>query len=316
MRTFLSDNHDADPQVKMRAGLNLPHLAKEDPLHRLLAPVYGAASTSLTREEREMRFALWPAQFHCLTQVQIFQSASIAQQQGILHAIHVALLQEAYFIEKLGMAFGAKMLLLSESTEERLLYSSLIADESQHLTSVGQFLESSEKQNSQNPFHRLLAEIIDYSDRPTLLFVIQVLLEGWGLTHYKSLSSHCVHPHLQTIFNEILIDEARHHGSGRVLLKQQQLEAQSIEHCKLALFELFQMVRQGPQMIVQAIENELGELTPSDKRIVFEELNSFTQTQQKLDTLKNLVAVEETHQLLRWCEENHLFQPLPAKDCV
>ena len=302
--------------VHVRAGMNLAHAADDHPLHRLLAPVYGRDSYSLKTPHHAPHASFWPAHFHRLSNVTLFQNASAEHQEDILRHIHVGLLKEAYFIEKLGMAFGAKMLLLSETTEERLLYASLIADESHHLVCVGQFLDAPEKRQTDNPFHQLLEEIIESAHRPALLFVIQVILEGWGLTHYRHLASHCAHLQLKEVLDAILIDEARHHGSGRILLKHQTLDADSIAQCKAALSEIFSMVKSGPQMVLQSIEQTLGALMPNDKIRVFEELHAQEDTQRKLDTLKNLVAVEETHELLRWGEDTDLFKPMAVKDCV
>ena len=37
----------------------------------------------------------------------------------------------------------------------------------------------------------MLASLIEEGDRESLVFIIQVILEGWGLTHYRSLAQGC-----------------------------------------------------------------------------------------------------------------------------
>src|SRR5690349_6716722 len=84
--------------------------------------------------------ALWPAAAFHLDQVSVFREASAAERQATLEACGRNLLAESYYIEKCGMYFAAKMSLLSESTQERMLYSLFAADEAVHFNWITQFI--------------------------------------------------------------------------------------------------------------------------------------------------------------------------------
>ena len=81
------------------------------------------------------------------------------QQRALLTSASASLLHEAYFIEKLGLAFGAKMVLLSSTTEERMLYALFCADEARHLAAVSEHIDDPESLATSNPFHALLSEV-------------------------------------------------------------------------------------------------------------------------------------------------------------
>ena len=131
---------------------------------------------------------LWTAEYFGLHQTQCFQQATILEQKKIIEYASQSLLEEALYIEKSGMVYSAKMALLAESIEERMLYGLFAADETLHYHQVRQFLPADERLAPPNEFHHLLAQVIEEGSRESLVLIIQVVLEGWGLIHYKSVS--------------------------------------------------------------------------------------------------------------------------------
>ncbi|MEQ1704629.1 MAG: hypothetical protein ABL867_01490 [Rickettsiales bacterium] len=57
----------------------------------------------------------------------------MAMQRAAIDACNRTLMNEAYFIEKSGLAYTAKMILKTESTDTAQLYALIGADEAMHL---------------------------------------------------------------------------------------------------------------------------------------------------------------------------------------
>src|SRR6476469_106616 len=126
------------------AGFDLPLLAEGDKLNRILASALeeqltGAGQLSYKATTPQ---PYWDATHFGLERVTIFQDASEAEQQAIAQIASQGLLIEAYFVEKAGMGYMAKMLLLAETLEERMLYSLFAAEEATHLAQIRKFFDS------------------------------------------------------------------------------------------------------------------------------------------------------------------------------
>ena len=102
--------------------------------------------------------------------------------------------------------------------------------------------------------------------RESLVFIIQVILEGWGLAHYRSLLKACKHDGFREVLERILRDEARHHGSGVVLCRERGLPERARGEVLETMRSFLEMVRYGPQAVLAAIEEELGGFNREQKR--------------------------------------------------
>ena len=112
------------------AGLALAHLPPEHRLRKVLAAAIARANVGRPDGRCTDDTIPWRADYFGLDRCGAFSELSEEQQRALLDSASTALLHEAYFIEKLGLAFGAKMLLMSTTTEERMLYALFCADDS------------------------------------------------------------------------------------------------------------------------------------------------------------------------------------------
>ena len=158
--------------------------------------------------------AAWGEAFFHLDAVDAFRDADPAVRVETLRACSRALLVEAQGIEKLGLSFCAKMCLLSETTEERMAYSLMGADEALHFAMVTKHLGGDDSGLGSDPFLALLQEAIEEGSKNVLTLLIQVVLEGWGLTHYRHMAEACRDALLTGTLSAILRDEAFHHGTA------------------------------------------------------------------------------------------------------
>lgn len=230
---------------------------------------------------------LWDAAFFGLDRVDAFRSAPATAQREILGACARGKLLEAYFIEKAGVSYAAKMTLLAETADERTLYALFCAEEAAHLDAIRAALGPVDESGWQaDPFLGLLQTIVEEADRQTGQLVIQVALEGWGLLHYGALRDRCRHGGLRQTLAGIVADEAGHHGSGVALLRGEALAPAAARHAAALLGEMLAMIQVGPALVAEALERTLGGLTPGQRRRVFAQLGAERHVRDRLGRLR------------------------------
>lgn len=298
------------------AGLNLPHVSEEDKLRRVLSSALKSRLGNPKEFSNYSKNPYWNAAHFGLDKVNIFQDSKVEQQAEILRLCGANLLEEAYFIEKSGVGYMAKMVLLAETTEERMLYALFSSDEATHLAQISHFLPEKEPAGTDNAFLRFLADLVETDDKTVLLFVLQIMLEGWGLSHYRSLAKGCLNTELSSIFDQFLQAESLHHAAGFTLFNQRQVTKESRATIVETLALFLQMVQVGPQSVVAAIEEVLGHLSRSQKITLFEELDAETHSGTRLNLLRSLMRGEQAGIIVQQLEERGAFQPFPAQKCV
>ncbi len=298
------------------AGFDLPPVTEGDKLTRILAgalPELPSRDRIMTSDPDSTLY--WDATHFGLERVTIFQDASREEQQAIAQVASQGLLTEAYFVEKAGMGYMSKMALLAESLEERMLYALFAADETTHLAQIRSFLPE-EPVGTQDPFLRFLGDVVTTDDKAVLLFMIQVVLEGWGISHYHSLAKGCRSPQLSQLFEQFLQAEARHHGTGVTLFNQQPLSTQSRGVLTEALTLFLRMVQVGPQRVLSAIAQVKGDLSRSQQIQILQELETETQSGTRLNYLRSLMQKTKAQNIIQELEERGSFQAFSAERCV
>jgi rubrerythrin len=309
--------------TKARDNLEIAvHLDSQDLRegHDLYAVLHSAlkSRTELQFVNAHSSQTFWGAEYFHLGNVSGFREASETEQTTILNACGRNILAESYYIEKCGMYFAAKMSLLAANTQERMLYSLFAADEAVHFNWMTNFIsQESASRLLHNPFIKLIEEILQNEDRMTLAYVVQVILEGWGIHHYQALARGCLSEKLKKVFEAILKDEARHHGSGLVLFNEQKLSDAQIESIAAILIQFFRMVQAGPQMVVSEIEQAKGHLSKEQKTRVFAELNCEAETAKRLQILKSFIkSAAYADQIIASLERADALRPFTVAECA
>ncbi len=298
------------------ARFDLPHVREGDKLHRLLSAALKSRIGNSSFLFEAITPAYWNSSYFGLDRVKIFQESTAEEQQQILHQCSNTLLQEAYFVEKAGVGYMAKMVMLAETTEERMLYALFAADEATHLAQIRPFLGSRDPVATGDRFLGLLAEIVEMQDKSVLVFMIQVVLEGWGLSHYRSLAKDCCDRELAQMFQGFLDAEARHHSTGVTLCDRQSLTPQSQSAIVETLTLFLQMVQAGPQRVVQAIAQVKGDLSRPQQIKIFQELDTETHSGSRLQLLRSLLRSDPTYSIINHLETQGSFNPFPPEKCV
>lgn len=294
------------------AGLNLPHQTTNHRLRRVLQTALPSQPTS----QSNLTLPYWSAEFFNLNQVKIFQEVSNLEQSAILEIVNRNLLEEAYYIENAGVGYMAKMALLAETIEERMLYGLFAADEATHLSQISNFLPKNELASNQDPFLTLLTEIVQSADKTVLLFVLQVVLEGWGLSHYRRLAKECLDRRLAEVFSSFLDAEARHHATGNLLFEEILIAKSSQTLIIEILAKFLMMVQIGPQNVLNAIAQVKGHLSRSQKIQILEELDTETHSGTRLQLLRSLMRGKSADAIVQTLDDRGAFVPLPAHQCV
>ena len=139
------------------AGLGLPNVDKEDKLCRILSSALEKTGGNLNKNPQPL-LNYWHGKHFNLDKVKIYQDSTPVEKSSILQLCNYGILEEAYFIEKAGVGYMAKMVLLAESSEERMVYALFAGDEVNHLSQISRFLVTPNVNN--NPFLNLLEEVV------------------------------------------------------------------------------------------------------------------------------------------------------------
>ncbi|AKG24701.1 ferritin-like domain-containing protein [Calothrix sp. 336/3] len=300
------------------AGFNLPHVSKESKINRILDAALASREIEYfnSSQAREITPVYWKEDYFNLNKLSIFCDGTGEDKHKILELCNYQLLEEAYFIEKAGVGYMAKMVTLADTLEERMLYGLFCGDEVTHLAQISHFCQAENFQATNNLFLQLLGEVVETEDKSVMLFILQVVLEGWGLSHYRSLAKNCQDGELSQVLQSFLDDESRHHGTGVNLLEQVMVNSVS-EKVMIETLALFlQMVQVGPQGVVTAIEQVKGYLSRQDKIRILEELDTENHSGTRLKVLRSLMRHPNTENLVAELEGMGCFQPLAAEKCV
>jgi hypothetical protein len=255
---------------------------------------------------------LWPAQWWGLDTSAFYKKLSSAQQELILYELDRMLLNESYFIEKSGIAYTAKMMLLAESTDVAQLYAFIAADEARHLAWLEPYVRAEDKTNPTGSFLRFLSELVESASPHLLVFLVQIILEGWGLDHYRRMSLACSAPALQVVFANILKDEALHHRSGEILFDATKWSSSDFAFVREALQVYAEMVRVGPLAAIATCDQVVGGLSFNEVEDLLIALRHAEESNRKLSLLKHLMQQPELEHQVEEMEDRGYFFALDA----
>ncbi|HEY8141475.1 MAG TPA: ferritin-like domain-containing protein [Kofleriaceae bacterium] len=275
--------------VPVRAGLEMRSLDEAHPVRRTVRAAIRRRRGIDDSREREGH-APWGAGYYGLDRVRLFGGARAGQRRAILEACGRALLEEAYFIEKCGIGYAAKMVLLAESSCERQLYGLIAGDEAAHLAAIARFVEPAEGAATESPFLALLEELVEEGDRASLQLIVQVVLEGWGLDHYRGLRDACGTHALKVALSVILADEASHHGSGVAFAREGRMSAPSCDYATDVMVRFLAMVQVGPVGVAGAVERELGGLGAGQRGQLMSDLGGEAHAAVRLEKIRALLG--------------------------
>lgn len=297
------------------SGMGAGHLPPGHPLHALIqaALIQRAGPASAPESEPS---GYWDAEFFGLERARAFRQAAEPVRRAMLGLCAEGLLEEGYFIEKSGLNCNATLMLAGETTEQKSLYALMAADEAVHLRLLAPYLPRAAQRKARNPFLRLLARIIEDGRAPAKVYLLQVLLEGWGLAHYKDLADGCREPGLTRSLRRILKDEALHHRGGVLLFDPAALSGADRVFAAEAVVEIFRMVQAGPQLVAGAVETACGGLSRRQKVELFADLDAQAQSAARIGLLRKILSEVDSSFLEGVLERYDLERPYTPQECA
>lgn len=259
----------------------------------------------------------WSSNFYRLDRSTQFASLSEEKQNAILLDCSRKNIEEALMIEIAGMSYTAKMSLLSDSIEQRELYSHFAADEANHYRAIRAIVGTPKMEMvDQNPFLRHLGLMIQDETKSSLVLLIQVILEGWGIPYYTRLANESRLPEVSQVLHKIVADEAKHHGSGLLLFFENKLSSDELSRVQDRLTELLTLLRLGPAGVAASLSRELGGMNEQDLIRFLEETSSQDKLKSDLELIQFLLKKVGAFKTLEKLSQKGLFELVGISDCA
>ena len=304
-------------KLQFDAGLQTPSLDRGHKVHSVInAFVRRRCPDEPAVGERVTDGRWFGVEHFGLDRVDAFKTLSQRAQRSVVAECSRGLLQEAYYIEKAGVSYCAKLTVLAETTEERQAFSYIGADEATHLALVARYFDARDAQPETNPFVALLAHLSEVGDANSLVLMMQVTLEGWGLTHYRGLMRGCRDPGLTDVLSHILRDEALHHGAGKALYRPERTTVAQHGFIVDSMRQFLEMIRVGPQHVVGVLEHAAGGFTAAERLAAFEQLRCEAVSAEKLSLLWSLFSGSAPADVSQRLDDLGCFTPYDAQTCA
>jgi hypothetical protein len=232
----------------------------------------------------------WSADRFGLNFSSFYNNLPNVDQEAALSFLSQMNLAMSWYIEKCAYNHGAKMILLSESEEEKLYYCGFTVEEAIHQKEFERLMNF--RPAKSDPIHPLilpLTRCIEFADREVSVFIVQVLLEGYGLSIYKSLGESSLSQDLKLVYRRIIQDEAAHHGSGLLITEHNSFNDQQVREILDYIWEFSEAI-QNPMLIRLSLESVHGKISDHLFKKLLQEINYAANAQKRLDILKGLIA--------------------------
>lgn len=286
--------------------LETPHLPTEHALIQILDPMLSLRGATPAKSAQP--HLCWGAERFGLQRSSAFRSLPPSAQEQILLRLTELNLALSYYIEKSGHHYAAKMILTSPTCEEKTFYALMASEEATHLRLfMNSMWFEPTLQTHFHPLLPILAETIQWGTHDCLVFVIQVLLEGFGIAHYSALRETCIDENLKNNFQAILRDEAKHHGVGLILSKEQRLNVETSD-------QIFELSRKFIRSLENAhwISESFGvagkPLSSNETQTLFAELGFQSTLELRMQRLREMFQKVGYHTILDRLENDGAFK--------
>jgi hypothetical protein len=216
-------------------------------------------------------------------------------------------------VEQRGIGYCAAMEACAETTEARSLLLAIGADESQHAAWLARWLPQSPPPD---PFIRFLDGLLEAGTPQPLAYLLQVVLEGFGITHYQSLATGCRDAGLARTLRRLVRDEALHHAGGLLLFDPDRMTDAERRFAVDGARAFVEMIRIGPQAVAAALAREVGIDGQIEAASVFEALDTEPVSAAKLARLRVLMARPGMGWVIDDLEAGGLFTPCTPVQCA
>ncbi len=266
------------------------------------------------QEPTPLKTPAWGPDFFLLKRSAFFATLHEDIQQTILETLSLSMLLESYGFEKLGIGYCGKLANIATNMEERQIFSLMGAEEATHFQWLVPYIPVEYQTSYMSPYLALMDEMIDIDVPNTLYYLVQIILEGWAIHHYKSLYSQCQDASLKNILKNILRDESNHHQIGKTFFEVQNLSLKDkaiIVDC-LKGYTDFVRMGTGTKHIIKVIDEACGGLSSKHKQQLLDDLCFEQTTHLKLKLYKQLMCQPGLEEIIQTLEDQDYFKAYRA----
>jgi rubrerythrin len=167
-----------------------------------------------------------------------------------------------------------------------------------------------------NSFLVFLEDLIRNESRISLILLIQVILEGWGIVYYSKLANYALQPEVRDTLKQIVADESSHHGSGITLFKDAQLKEEDELRIAPKIIELLSMLRCGPLGVLSSLYHEMGGMNKTQIKTYLQETGADQKINEDLLLMKQLLTKASAQHIVKAVEEKGLWETPTLDECA
>lgn len=254
----------------------------------------------------------WNECFYNLSNSKLFNSLHPAQKESILVQLNQSTIHELTQIEKAGTKVAQSIAEKSTCTEEQMLYAMISGEEVNHYYALASYLPEDVLKRPENEFVQIIEKVIKLKERAQFNFVVQIILEGFGVHYFNSLRQHCLSEDLKKTLEMIIQDEARHHGAGIVSFKSSgdsSLNSANLRPVFNSIKDVLMLFRVGPLTVLNTIEQTIGELSDRTRLELLSDIQAVKSAQDYLNIFKKLIQQAEAIEMLKELDAEGCFSP-------
>lgn len=255
----------------------------------------------------------WPPDSFRLSALDFWRSVNDEARRQLLGQCAADLLREALGIERTAMDYCARRVLAADDPIEQQVYSLMAAEEARHYHWLCSLADEATVAAPPDEFSRFLARLVREATPHSQSYLLQIVLEGWGIAHYQRLAAHSRDAAVTRVMAAIARDEGLHYAAGVAHFNARRLSAPERALIREALAELCTMLACGPLAVLRAAEAAAGGFSADERLRAFATLTDDAATSLRLRRLARYVARGDMAAEAAWLAERCLLAPLPVQ---
>ncbi len=286
---------------------------KRPPLETVCRKIASRSAADLRADAPRDARCIWNAEFFGLHRSRFWRSANEAAREALLRRCTSNLLREALGIERQAMDYCARRVLKAASLLEKQVYCLLAAEEARHYHWLGSLLPETATADSPDAFACFLARLVMEGTPLAQSYLLQIILEGWGVSHYQRLAAASLDPAVGRVMSGIARDEVLHYAAGVAHFDAALLTQDERDFIRTALAELCTMLASGPLAVLRETEIAAGGFAPAERKQALEDLTDASLSVARLERLARFVAHKGMAEEAAWVRDRGLLTPFASE---
>lgn len=282
---------------------------KRPPLDSVCRKIASRTASDLRADSPRDPRQIWREEFFGLHRTRFWRSANSAARENLLIRCASNVLREAMGIEHEAMDYCAKRVRIAEDAVEKQVYCLMAAEEARHFHWLDSLVAPLGANPAPDPFTVFLKRLVAEGTPLAQSYLLQVILEGWGISHYRRLGAGSGDPVVSRVMFGIARDEGLHYAAGVAHFDASLLTGHEREFIRVALAELCTMLACGPLAVLHETEVSAGGFGKSERKRTLENLQDEGLSAARLEHLARFVAHQGMAGEADWLRRQGLLTP-------